>query len=355
MRTTPSATNPAATAPAGRYHRHVALPDDIAAAVAALRAGQLIGLPTETVYGLGADASNPDAVRRVFTVKGRPSTHPLIVHIADVTQVTRWAAACPPAAVALARRFWPGPLTLVLPRAAQVPPEVTGGQQTVAVRVPAHPLALQVLRAFDGGIAAPSANRYGRISPTTAAAVREELGGHVAVVLDGGPCAVGLESTIVACLDDRVTLLRPGQITRDAIEQVVGRVSEGTPDSPRVPGSSRSHYAPSTPLELVESRALAASLRTHAAAGRRLAVLARRPNPGLPPAAWITAASSADAYAHDLYAHLRALDRVAADRLLVELPPRGEEWAAVHDRLGRAAAGRAEDDVPGAAPESTAP
>lgn len=330
-------------------------PSDIQAAVRALRAGQLIGLPTETVYGLGADASNPDAVRLVFAVKGRPSTHPLIVHLADPVQLLDWTVDVPDAAHALARRFWPGPLTLVLPRAAHIPTEVTGGQETIALRVPAHPVALNVLRAFGGGIAAPSANRYGRISPTTADAVREELGNAVAIVLDGGVCAVGLESTIVACLDGTVSILRPGHITRDDVRRVVGQVHEPSMTPPRVPGSTRSHYAPATDLELVDSRTLVAHVRRHADAGRRVGVLALQQRPATLDATWVVASSTALPYGHHLYAHLRALDRLGVDRLVVETPPTGEAWTAIHDRLRRAAAGRADDDVPAHMPEATAP
>jgi L-threonylcarbamoyladenylate synthase len=328
---------------------------DIDAAVQALRAGQLIGLPTETVYGLGADASNPDAVRRVFAVKGRPPTHPLIVHLADPEQLPHWAADVPDAARALAARFWPGPLTLVLPRANHVLPDVTGSQDTIAVRVPAHPVALDLLRAFGGGVAAPSANRYGRISPTTADAVREELGSAVAVVLDGGACDVGLESTIVACLDGTVSILRPGHVTRDEVRRVVGQLHEPSPARPRVPGSARSHYAPATDLELVDSRDLVARVRLHTDAGLRVGVLALQQRPATLDATWVVAPSTATSYGHDLYARLRALDRLGADRLVVETPPSGEPWTAIHDRLQRAAGGRADDDVPAHMPEATAP
>lgn len=325
---------------AGRYHRGMARPDDIAAAVAALRAGEVVGLPTETVYGLAADASNPNAVRRIFAIKGRPSTHPVIVHIAGVDQVMHWAREFPAAARALAERFWPGPLTMVLPRAASVPLEVTGGQDTVALRVPSHPMALEVLRAFGGGLAAPSANRYGRISPTTAAHVREDLGDDVAVVLDGGPSHVGLESTIVACLDGHVTVLRPGRVSVDAIEAVAGTVTDALPSAPRVPGSVVSHYAPATPVDLVAAASVAHAVSAHGHEGRRVAVLA--PASSLPAdvLSWIVAAPDADTYGRDLYAHLRTLDHAGADVIVVARPPDGPEWAAVLDRLTRAAARR---------------
>ena len=248
-------------------------PDEIAAAVAALQAGEVIGLPTETVYGLAGDASNPAAVARIFAIKGRPASHPVIVHVPDAGHVSRWARETPASAAALMRRFWPGPLTIVLPRTASVPDAVTGGQDTVALRVPAHPVALQVLQAFGGGLAAPSANRYGRISPTTAAHVRADLGNEVRIVLDGGPSDVGLESTIVACLDQRVAILRPGRIGLADIEAVVGPVTGASPAAPRVPGSVASHYAPHTPLEIVDATALDDAMAAHATSGRRVAVL----------------------------------------------------------------------------------
>ena len=315
-------------------------PDAIAAAVDALRAGDVIGLPTETVYGLAADASNPVAVARIFAIKGRPSTHPVIVHIGDAAELPRWARDVPAEAHALIQEFWPGPLTLVLPRAASVPLEVTGGQDTVAIRMPAHPVALAVLRAFGGGLAAPSANRYGRISPTTAAHVREDLGDDVPIVLDGGPAAVGLESTIVACLDGSVRILRPGVIGADAIAAVVGPLAETTPAVavPRVPGSVVSHYAPRTPVELVDASAVSDVVRTHTEAGHRVAVLSSTPEDAAAAATWLPAAPDAITYGRDLYAQMRDLDHVGADVIVIARPPAGPAWVAVHDRLTRAAA-----------------
>lgn len=316
----------------------MATSDDIAAAVRALRSGQVVGLPTETVYGLAADASNPDAVRRIFAVKGRPSTHPVIVHISDRDQVSQWAREFPPAAQALAERFWPGPLTLVLPRAASVPLEVTGGQDTIALRVPAHPTALAVLQAFGGGLAAPSANRYGRISPTTAEHVRVDLGDDVALVLDGGPSQVGLESTIVACLDGRVTVLRPGRISADAIAAVAGPVSEPLRAAPRVPGSVVSHYAPRTPVQLVDAGSVGATVADLARDGKRTAVLAPPPAEVSTAVTWLVASADSESYGRELYAHLRTLDQAGADVIVVARPPEGADWVAIHDRLTRAAA-----------------
>lgn len=316
-------------------------PDAIAAAVDALRAGDVIGLPTETVYGLAGDASNPAAVARIFAIKGRPSSHPVIVHLGEAAELPRWARDIPAAAHALIREFWPGPLTLVLPRAASVPLEVTGGQDTVAIRMPAHPVALAVLRAFGGGLAAPSANRYGRISPTTAAHVREDLGDDVAIVLDGGPSVVGLESTIVACLDGSVSILRPGVIGADAIAAVVGPLADTTPAAgvPRVPGSIVSHYAPRTTVELVDPSAVRRVVQSHIEAGHRVAVLSPAPEDAVAAATWSAAASDALTYAHDMYAQLRALDHAGADVIVIARPPVGPAWVAVHDRLTRAAAG----------------
>ena len=315
------------------------IPDaaEIERAVALLSAGELVAFPTETVYGLGADASNPAALARIFAAKGRPKTHPLIVHVSGLADVRDWAAEVPDAAARLAGAFWPGPLTLVLPRSARVPDAVTGGQASVALRAPAHPVARALLAAFGRGIAAPSANRHGRISPTRAADVREELGDRVAMVLDGGDCAVGLESTIVACLDGRVTLLRPGSVSRSQVADVVGRVDEAGADAPRVPGRERSHYAPGTPLAIVAAVKLQQAVEAALAAGLRVAVLARSApmsNAGL---TWRRMPETAPAYGRSLYASLRALDAAGADRILVEAVPAGEDWAAVADRLARAA------------------
>ncbi len=319
----------------GGYHPTMNADPRIQEAVRLLRAGRLVAFPTETVYGLGADAANPAAVARIFAAKGRPATHPVIVHLGGVEQLDQWAADFPEAARRLAARFWPGPLTLVLPRARAVPDQVTGGQETVALRVPAHPLARTLLTAFGGGIAAPSANRYGRISPTRAEHVRAELDGAVDLILDGGDCEVGLESTIVSCLDGRVALLRPGQITRAELEAVVGPLDAVAAGAPRVPGAMASHYAPTTPLVLVPPERLDTLL---AAAHGQCAVLARRTRPpGTQAALWREMPVEPSPYGHDLYAALRELDGRGADLILVEQVPAGEAWDAVRDRLERAA------------------
>ena len=319
--------------------------EDIARAAAILRAGGLVAFPTETVYGLGADASNPAAVAKIFAAKGRPQDHPLIVHLGSIELLPQWAREIPPAAQKLAAAFWPGPLTLILERARDVPDCVTGGQDTVGLRIPGHPVALELLKAFAGeeggrafsGVAAPSANKFGRISPTTAEHVRAELGAAVDCVLDGGECGVGIESTIVDLSRGRAVLLRPGEITPAQIATVLGAEVE-LPDAaaPRVSGALDSHYAPRTPLDLVAAADLPARLA--ALRGKKLAVLARAEAPaGLKDVSWQTAPRAAAGYAHELYASLRRLDALGCAAILVEAPPSAPEWQGVNDRLRRAA------------------
>jgi L-threonylcarbamoyladenylate synthase len=319
---------------------------DIARAVAVLKAGGLVAFPTETVYGLGADASNPQAVAKVFSAKGRPADHPLIVHVADAVQLPLWARQVPPAAHTLAKAYWPGPLTLILERAARVPDAVTGGQDTVALRVPSHPVALALLRAFGGGIAAPSANRFGRVSATNAQHVRREFGSTVDCVLDGGACDIGIESTIVDLSRGTPVLLRPGHVTAEALERTLG-ASVGAPDAsaPRAPGTLAKHYAPQTPVMLMEADLLLELAASLVRQRKRVAVLARSARqPLLQGLTWIGAPVEAVAYGHDLYANLRALDDAGCDALLVEEPPLASEWMAVRDRLARAAAGAGAPD-----------
>jgi L-threonylcarbamoyladenylate synthase len=312
-------------------------------AVALLRAGDLVAFPTETVYGLGADARNHDAVAKIFRAKGRPADHPLIVHLPADDHLSEWAQDIPDAAWELAEQFWPGPLTLILKRRPEVPDAVTGGQDTVGLRVPGHPLALELLRRFDGGLAAPSANRFGRISPTTAEHVREEFGASIPLILDGGPCQVGIESTIIDLSRDEPVVLRPGMIGADVLGLVLGRPVSGRGQAnetamPRVSGSLAAHYAPRTALQLVAAAQLPQHIEACRVAGRKPAVLAC----SLPPIAglvWLSGSDSALRYGHDLYANLRALDHSGVDLILVEAPPTGSAWTAIHDRLGRAAAG----------------
>ncbi len=352
-------------------------------AAALLRAGDIVGMPTETVYGLAADALNPEAVSRIFAAKGRPADHPLIVHLPSAEHLPQWAAAIPKDAIALARAFWPGPLTLILKRTADVPDEVTGGQDTVGVRVPAHPVALALLRAFDGGLAAPSANRFGRISPTTAAHVQEELGERVALILDGGACEVGIESTILDFSRDVPEILRPGAIGPEDIARVIGRrprvrgealpevdetaagqgragdasaaatrvvaLAEATSGSvqaaPRVSGALAAHYAPRTPLRLVEPALLVDEAVALAGEGSRVTVLAHSTaDPQDARLTWRALPADPAAYAQGLYASLRALDALGADFILIEALPGGPGWRAVADRLGRAAVGSGSPD-----------
>lgn len=317
---------------------------DIAHAAAQLAAGELVAFPTETVYGLGADASNEAAVRKVFAAKGRPADHPLIVHIADRAQLANWARDIPPAAHALAKKFWPGALTLVLQRHAGVSDAVTGGQDTVAIRVPSHPVAQALLRAFGGGVAAPSANRFGRVSATTAAHVREEFGAAVACVLDGGAADVGIESTIVDCSRGTPALLRPGWVTPQQLEAVLGApLAVPAAAAPRAPGMLDKHYAPQTPLMQMEGDLVVELAHSLVRQGKRVAVLARTSlQPLLEHLTWIAAPADAAGYAHDLYANLRTLDHAGCDAILVEQPPDDAAWIAIRDRLNRAAAGSGE-------------
>ncbi len=325
-----------------------AMRSEIAQAVALLRAGELVAFPTETVYGLGADAANPAAVARIFAAKGRPADHPLIVHLPSAAHLSHWAREVPVEAEKLAAAFWPGPLTLILKRQPNVPDAVTGGQDTVGLRVPNHPLALELLQAFDGGIAAPSANRFGRISPTTAEHVREELGSRVPLVLDGGACPVGIESTILDLSRGVPVLLRPGAIGAADIAGVLGRAPETAApqaEAPRVSGSLDAHYAPRTPLQLVSSDGLLFALRNALVAGEKVAVLAPSAQAiSHELVAWKQSPAEPAGFAHELYASLRELDALGCVRILVQQPPAGEAWLAVNDRLRRAAAGSGEED-----------
>lgn len=305
----------------------------IARAVRVLRAGGLVGFPTETVYGLGADASNPEAVRRIFEAKGRPADHPVIVHLAAPSQVVEWARDVPPDAAALADAFWPGPMTLILPRAARVSDLVTGGQDTVGLRVPSHPVAHRLLQAFGGGIAGPSANRFGRISPTTAEHVRDDLGDRVDLILDGGPSQVGIESTIVDVTGEAPRVLRPGMISAARIEAILSRgLQTDHAGVPRVSGSLASHYAPRTPTFLVPGDAL---VQTATATD---GVLARRTKPfSIDVCLWADLPADPAIYARDLYASLRRLDASGCIRILIEDVPAEGDWVAIRDRLVRAA------------------
>ena len=314
-------------------------PADIARAADILRAGGLVAFPTETVYGLGADAANDAAVARIFAAKGRPADHPLIVHIASASEMSRWARDIPEAAWKLAELFWPGPLTLILKRASGVAEAASGGRDTIGLRVPGHPVAQAILHALGGGIAAPSANRFGRISPTCADHVLAELDGRIEAVIDGGPCAVGLESTILDLSGPHPQVLRPGRITAAALAAIIGPLdSQPSAQAPQVPGSLEAHYAPDTPLRLVESALLESEAAKLAETGAVI-VLARRPPSAALNCHWMQLPDTAAAYGHDLYARLREADAQGGASLLVERPLATPEWDAVNDRLRRAAAG----------------
>ena len=299
-----------------------------------LRAGKLVAFPTETVYGLGADASSASAMARLYAIKGRPADHPVIVHFVDAAAAFTWAREIPEAARTLAARFWPGPLTLVLKRASHVGNFVTGGQDTVGVRVPEHPLARELLGAFGGGVAAPSANRFGRVSPTTAQHVSEDLGADVDMVLDGGPCGVGIESTIVDLSRGVPVVLRPGHISAAQIEAALaGTVSAPDGSSPRVSGGLPSHYAPRTPARLVQPRDLDAEIKRLGASAAVLGFSAPDDRVDF----WLRMPRDPATYARKLYASLRELDATGCAMLLVESPPDAPEWQGVLDRLRRAA------------------
>ena len=328
-------------------------PAAITAAAQALCSGALLGLPTETVYGLAADASSDSAVARIFAAKGRPSDHPLIVHVADASGIAHFASAVPDFAQALVDAFWPGPLTLILPRRAGVASAATGGQGSVGLRCPAHPVALAVLRACAAqgvwGLAAPSANRFGRVSPTTAAHVQSEFGADL-LVLDGGACRVGIESTIVDCTRGAAVLLRPGAITRAQIEAACGQrlllKEELEAQTPRASGTLLAHYAPSAPVRLLDAADLRTALAARSADAPALALYARTPLHGPAHAALRTVVlhampSDAAAAAAELFAMLRRFDDQGAGEIWIETPPSTPDWDGVRDRLQRAAAATA--------------
>ncbi|POX55859.1 threonylcarbamoyl-AMP synthase [Streptomyces sp. Ru71] len=316
---------------------------DIEKAAGVLRGGGLVALPTETVYGLGANAEDPAAVARIFQVKGRPPSHPLIVHISGAEYLDDWVQDVPATARLLAEHFWPGPLTLVLRRGRRVPLEATGGLETVAVRVPDHPVALALLSAFGGGVTAPSANRFGSVSPTTAAHVRAELGDAVDFVLDGGPCDIGVESTIVDATGEVPSILRPGGVTREALEAVLGcPISVPSTSLVRVPGQHPSHYAPRARVILVEPEKVASEAELAQEQGHQVGVL-------LPPAcagaavkahAVVALPGSMAAYARGLYGFLRELDQQGCDLIVASLPVEEGLGLAIANRLRRAAGPR---------------
>jgi L-threonylcarbamoyladenylate synthase len=316
-------------------------------AAAILRRGGLVAIPTETVYGLAADALDAEAVAGIFRAKGRPASNPLIVHVADAAMARSLAAAWPPAAAAIAARLWPGPVTVVVPRGPRIPDNVTAGGPTVALRCPDHRLARRLIELVGVPLAAPSANRSEAVSPTTAQHVLDGLGDRVELILDGGPCGRGIESTVIDCTTDPPRILRPGPLDRGTLEAVVGGPvawppTEPEPAAARAPGQRPRHYAPRTPLELVaDAVGRAAELLE---AGQRVGLVTTA---GDDPATRALAArrelvvvpmpADPAAYARVLYATLHGLDQRAVDRIVVAAPPDTEAWKAIHDRLRRAA------------------
>ena len=316
----------------------------IRAAALKLEAGELVAFPTETVYGLGADAENPQAVAAIYAAKGRPSNHPVIVHLAPDADIGYWSDSIPTEARKLIDAFWPGPLTLILKRAAHVPATVSGGQDSIGLRCPSHPVAQALLRTFKGGkggVAAPSANKFGHVSPTTAQHVRDEFGTEIECVLDGGQSEVGIESTILD-LSRMAThgpvLLRPGRISAARIAEVIG-ISPKMPDAgaPRASGTLDAHYAPHTPVALVDSERLQGVTQQLSTAQRRFALLTVGKRALSGAIAQCELPATPEGYAHDLYAALRSMDTTGADVIVVEAPPKNDLWQGVNDRLRRAA------------------
>jgi L-threonylcarbamoyladenylate synthase len=313
---------------------------DCASAVRLLAQGELVAVPTETVYGLAADARQPDAVRKIFAAKNRPQNHPLIVHLDSADQLPQWATHIPPAAATLARSFWPGPLTLLLHKAPWVDATVTGGRDTIALRVPDHPVLLRIIAALGSGIAAPSANPHKRLSPTSAAQVMTGLAGRISAVLDGGPCRVGLESTIVDLTSDTPRILRSGPITREQLEAVLGQAVElPLRHDMSVPGNMQVHYQPNAPLHLLPRTDLLALVEEHPLEelgalflGSVPAELAVRPRLHC-----VALPADKEGYARELYQRLHELDSMHPARILLESPPQDAAWLDVHDRLARAA------------------
>ena len=317
----------------------------IAEAAARIQAGELVGFPTETVYGLGADASSDSAVAGIFAAKGRPSDHPLIVHVADAAQVLDYASSVPPFAQRLMAAFWPGPLTVILPRREGVAAAAAGGQNSVGLRCPNHPVALAFLKACATGIAGPSANRFGRVSPTTAAHVAQEFDADL-LVLDGGPCEVGIESSIVDCTRSRPVLLRPGVLTRAQLEAACGEpvlskdeLLDDAETAPRASGTLEAHYAPNAKVRLMDAGAIQSALDLLGADAVHIAVYARAIVPVKSvQVIYRRMPGDALATAQELFAVLRGFDDQGARLIWIENPPAAPEWDGVRDRLGRAAA-----------------
>ena len=313
---------------------------NITSSLAYLRSGELVAFPAETVYGIGADARNEIAVQKIFKAKGRPADHPLIVHIASAGQLTDWAIDIPDAAWTLAEHFWPGPLTMILNKQPSVSPLITGGQDTIGLRVPNHPLTLELLKQFGSGLAGPSANKYGRVSPTTAAHVSADLGAEVAAILDGGPCAIGIESTIIYLAGDQPAILRQGAISAAEISAVLNmQVPIELKKTVRTSGTHESHYAPHTPVYLVEPEALIGTVIKYLAKHKNFSVISLQPKPIdlLVNVYWQQVANNHEIYAQSIYANLRQHDQLKTSAILIEqVPTENAAWAAIRDRLTRA-------------------
>ena len=321
------------------------LKEQIAAAVASLHRGDIVAFPTETVYGLGANISHPQAIQKIFAIKNRPPDHPLIVHFARLAELEFWAEDVPEAAHILARHFWPGPLTLILPKSKHIPYSVTGGQDTVGLRIPRHPIALKLLEELGShkAIAAPSANRFGFVSPTSAEHVRKEFGNHIDIILDGGSCEVGLESTIVSCIDEEIAILRPGGIQISSIENILKQkvLVQSYGSSIRTSGSLASHYATATPLEVCHGESLFLRLTTLQQQEIRTAIIIRSAHKDFIQNTkhkfhYVLMANDPAEFGRNLYATLRKLDNGDFQKILVEAPPDNPEWLAISDRLRRA-------------------
>ena len=320
----------------------------IAEAARRIQAGELVAFPTETVYGLGADASSDAAVAKIFAAKGRPADHPLIVHVADTSQVTDYASSVPPFAARLMKAFWPGPLTVILPRLPGVATAAAGGQASIGLRCPAHPVALAFLKAClelgVSGVAGPSANRFGRVSPTTAEHVRGEFAGDL-LVLDGGPCEMGIESSIVDCTRGRPVLLRPGVLTRSQLEAACGEPVLAPEDiqseaaAPRAPGTLESHYAPNAKVRLMDAGAIQTALDLLGTEAANIAIYARSMvRIQSEKVRYRRMPDDALAAAQQLFAVLRSFDEQGVKLIWVENLPDAGEWDGVRDRLMRAAA-----------------
>lgn len=312
--------------------------DSIRQAINILKAGGLVAIPTETVYGLAADAKNPDALKKIFVAKNRPIDHPLIVHIGDMAELTNWARDISEETLQLAKAFWPGPLTLIFKKSSQVSDIITGGQDTIGIRMPNHPLTLSLLQQFNGAVAAPSANKFGRISPTTAKAVKEELGDAVDLILEGGQCDVGVESTILDVSQNHFRILRPGMISAKQIEDVLQRkLSEAQSAAPRVSGSMESHYAPTTKTYLISVDKIESFLKDNQEKSIALVAIDFQLKSPLQNVHLVTMSNNPKQYAHDLYDTLRELDKKIFSLLIIEAPQETSSWQAINDRLVRAA------------------